>query len=163
MITHPVLTVEKPDLNVLCADAYNQPALYWDPVSRDHDTTYEMSVPVIIHVRWEDLAEEFIDAEGAVAASSSIVYIQNSQVSIGGYLYLGRGGDGVVWPHQRGAVRHLPNPVSSPNRDDYCYPNPEDYTIQKVRSIGGITPAVIRQVAKIPDLRNIQEERRAYL
>ncbi len=72
-----------------------QTAVYWAPGSEesggaDFDEYGKplYASPVEIDCRWEDVAEEFIDAKGTLATSRAIVYVDRD-VRVGGVLMLG--------------------------------------------------------------------------
>lgn len=72
-----------------------QTAVYWPPGSTDSDGDDfdDFGVPIVttpleISVRWEDIAEEFIDSEGTRQISRSRIYVDRD-VEIGGILMLG--------------------------------------------------------------------------
>ena len=78
-----------------------QDAIYWPPATPDNygRPTYGALVELVLdgadnfRVRWEDVAEEFVDQDGTTKTSSSIVYVpqlpDGSEVEVGGWLWLG--------------------------------------------------------------------------
>ena len=67
-----------------------QDAVYWPPSSERFDEYGRpiVSDPVQLKVRWEDKAEEFIDAQGTKQVSSAKVIV-GEDLEIGGLLMLG--------------------------------------------------------------------------
>jgi hypothetical protein len=78
-----------------------QNAIYWPPATPDDfgRLSYGALVELTLsggansRVRWEDKAEEFVDAQGTVQASNAVVYVSvlpgGGEVEIGGVLWLG--------------------------------------------------------------------------
>ena len=65
-----------------------QDAIYWARVGYDVNGQPTYDSPVGIECRWEDTAEEFIDAQGTRCVSRAVVYVDR-EVTIGGVLMLG--------------------------------------------------------------------------
>lgn len=65
-----------------------QKAVYWAAIGFDAFGKPEYSAPVEIDVRWEDVAEEYMDENGVKQLSRSIVYVDRD-TPIGGALFLG--------------------------------------------------------------------------
>ena len=65
-----------------------QTAVYWAPSTIDEFGKFTWAEPVEIVCRWEDVAEEYIDAEGDRQLSSAKVYV-GEDVEVGGVLFLG--------------------------------------------------------------------------
>jgi hypothetical protein len=66
-----------------------QTGVYWalgSTLTEYGKPTYDS--PVEISVRWEDVVEEFMDAEGSVQKSRSLVYVDRD-VAVGSVLMLG--------------------------------------------------------------------------
>jgi len=82
-----------------------QNAIYWPPSDLDDygQRTYGSLVALTLvdgvnsRVRWEDRAEEFVDAEGTIVVSNSVVYCPElpggGEMDVGGILWLGDRGD----------------------------------------------------------------------
>lgn len=82
-----------------------QNAIYWPPSGFDDfgKRTFgglvelTLSEGVNSRVRWEDRIEEFIDANGTVILSSSVVYCSvlpgGGEIEVGGFLWLGNRSD----------------------------------------------------------------------
>ena len=74
----------------------NQKAVYWPPESSesagdDFDNYGQPQVslvPVLISCRWADIREQYIDAQGTVKLSRSVVLVDRDVV-VGGILMLG--------------------------------------------------------------------------
>lgn len=78
-----------------------QNAIYWPPGIPDDFGRTDHGPPVELmlvsgvnsRVRWEDRAEEFIDATGTVQVSRAVVFVpllpSGSEVEVGGFLWLG--------------------------------------------------------------------------
>jgi len=65
-----------------------QTCTYWGaPVSSGFGGT-TFSLPSPLPCRWEEKAEEFVDASGQTKVSRAIVYLSDD-VEVGGYLFLG--------------------------------------------------------------------------
>ncbi len=106
------------------ADKYRQTATYWSTPVSDGFGGYDFTSPVPLQVRWEEKQEEFTDPEGKLNISRAVVYVP-SDVTVGGYLFLGSSTD------------------ANPSTEHEAY--------------------MIKQFAKTPDLRNLFNERRAFL
>lgn len=65
-----------------------QKAIYWAYTGIDQFGQKQYDVPVEISCRWEDVAEEFLDANGVKQISSSIVYVDRD-IILGSILKLG--------------------------------------------------------------------------
>jgi hypothetical protein len=70
------------------ASALPTKAVYWAPNGQDRFGKRVFVAPVSIDVRWQDKQEEFVDQEGRVQRSRSIIYSTTSIID-GGYLYKG--------------------------------------------------------------------------
>jgi hypothetical protein len=68
--------------------AYRQDATYWPPARQNGFGGMTFDAPVPEKVRWEEKAEEFINAQGVETISKSVVWTITRK-KIGGYLYLG--------------------------------------------------------------------------
>lgn len=118
-----------------------QNAIYWPPEGLDDFGKQSfgdlieltLSGDVNSRVRWEDRQEEFVDANGTIALSSSVVYCPvlpgGGEVEIGGFLWLG-------------------------DRSDL---SDEDIPVNNSGA------AEIRKVDKIPNLKTSEHIRTAYL
>ncbi len=65
-----------------------QTAVYWPFSSIDQFGKKSFGDPVLIKVRWVDISEEFLDADGERQMSNAVVYVDRD-VTIGGVLMLG--------------------------------------------------------------------------
>jgi len=72
-----------------------QTAVYWPPQSSDnsgeHFDNYgvpQVSAPIEIDCRWEDVVEEFVTSDGTQQLSNAKVYVDRD-LSVGGILMLG--------------------------------------------------------------------------
>ena len=65
-----------------------QTAVYWGNPQSDGYGGRDFDDAVEISVRWQDRQELFIDAQGREQTSRAVVYVA-TDLSIGGYLYLG--------------------------------------------------------------------------
>jgi len=67
-----------------------QKAVYWELSSVEFDNYGQPipSTPIEIDVRWEDVSEEFLDANGTMQLSKAKVYVDRD-VELGGVLMLG--------------------------------------------------------------------------
>jgi hypothetical protein len=63
--------------------------VYWGTPVADGLGGRTFDDPVEIRVRWEDSQNEFVDVAGRQAISSAVLY-PNQDLSLGGYVYLGR-------------------------------------------------------------------------
>ena len=82
-----------------------QNAIYWPPATEDNfgragsGALVELTLDsgVNSRVRWEDKAEEFVDAAGTTQQSNAVVYVPRlpggDEVEVGGWLWLGDRGD----------------------------------------------------------------------
>jgi len=73
-----------------------QTAVYWPLTSVEFDGYGQPvpSTPIEIKVRWEDVCEEFLDANGTMQLSKAKVYVDRD-VEVGGILMLGELSSGV--------------------------------------------------------------------
>jgi len=65
-----------------------QTAVYWAPSGSDAYGRTTFADPVELSCRWEDTAEEFIDAQGERQVSKAKVYV-GEDIEPGGYIMLG--------------------------------------------------------------------------
>lgn len=82
-----------------------QNAIYWPPAVPDdygrptHGAFVELVIVngVNYRVRWEDSAKTYIDSQGTTRVSNAVVYVprlpDDSEVSVGGFLWLGDAAD----------------------------------------------------------------------
>lgn len=68
-----------------------QTAVWWPEASTEQDRfgQPQVTTPVQISVRWEDISEEFIDSNNTRQLSNARVYVDRD-VSVGGILMLGK-------------------------------------------------------------------------
>lgn len=64
-------------------------ATYWGNPTPDGSGGSSFDTPVTLSVRWEERIEETVDENGEVFVSSARVYLDGTDVDLGGYLYLG--------------------------------------------------------------------------
>jgi len=64
-----------------------QQATYW-PATPDMYGGVAFGSPILVECRWEDITENFIDAEGREAVSQAKVYV-DQVLKVGGFLALG--------------------------------------------------------------------------
>lgn len=62
--------------------------IYWPPAAFDDYGQPVTTTPVDMKCHWEDISEEYLDAQGKVNISRSKVYLI-TEVVLGGYLMLG--------------------------------------------------------------------------
>lgn len=95
---------------------YNQDAVLWPKVSQDEEGDEKYGTAKAIKVRWEDLAEEYVDDRGATRVSSSKVYVPYA-LNMGDMIALGTKKDMVdlTNPHRSGA-KLVTKTGSIPNR-----------------------------------------------
>ena len=115
--------VKPPDFKVLIPSSFNQIALYWESTAQEK--------PDFLLVRWEDRQERFMEPDGNESISSALVYLRNTHVKLGGYLFL----------------------VGKECKDVSTYQEARFLTEAKK----------IRQIERIPNLRNATQQRRAIL
>jgi len=74
-----------------------QVAVYWKLSSLEFDNYGQPipTTPVEIKCRWEDVSEEFLDANGTIQLSNARVYVDRD-VEVGGVLMLGELDSGVM-------------------------------------------------------------------
>lgn len=65
-----------------------QDAVYWAPAAEDKFGKPGFAAPVAVKCRWEDVAEEFVSADGTDAISKAHVFVTRDML-IGGALWLG--------------------------------------------------------------------------
>lgn len=66
----------------------NQTAVYWAVPTFDGLGGSTFAIGSDISCRWEDKAELFLDSQGKEQRSSAVVFV-DSDLAVGGYLYLG--------------------------------------------------------------------------
>jgi len=65
-----------------------QKAVYWAPGSVNAFGEIQLGIPTEVKCRWEDKHDEFIDSQGETVVSNAVVFV-DSNLAVGGYLWLG--------------------------------------------------------------------------
>ncbi len=67
---------------------YNQKATYWGSPSMDGWGSVAFAAPVILEVRWENIAERVLSYKGEEFVSRAVIWVKEV-LELGGYLFLG--------------------------------------------------------------------------
>lgn len=67
---------------------YKHKATYWGSPSKDGWGSVTFSSPVILDVRWENIAERVLSYKGEEFVSRSVIWVK-IDLELGGYLFLG--------------------------------------------------------------------------
>lgn len=67
-----------------------QISLYWEPPNRDGLGDYKWGFPIEVQARWRDTGRSIrYDKTGSEIVSSSVVWVSNPDLSVGGYIMRG--------------------------------------------------------------------------
>ena len=75
-------------LSKILSRMLNQTAVYWAVTGKDRYNAKTFAEPTEIACRWEEKQTKILNSEKEEVLSSAIIYIQ-SNLTIGGFLYLG--------------------------------------------------------------------------
>jgi hypothetical protein len=67
---------------------YNHKATYWGSPSRDGWGSVTFDAPMVLDVRWENIAERVLSYKGEEFVSRAVIWVK-IDLELGGYLFLG--------------------------------------------------------------------------
>jgi hypothetical protein len=127
---------------------FKQKALYWgNPVQNGYGG-YTFDLPLVLAVRWEDIANDFIDSEGVHTVSNSIVYVTQDVVTGGYFSLLDSEEAEELWLLSQNGIRNL----TASEAAQYSTP-----------FNSGVVSFKIKQFSKIPGIRADKFLRKAWL